>query len=271
MSAPPLPAHPLFSTFEALARGAHSDPFSVLGPHADGAGVVIRTIRPHAADVCVLDTAGRVHPMTRLHGGVFEIRIEGMAARDPYRLRVTHEDGSVAELDDPYRFGRVMGELDLHLFAEGTLRRAFDVFGARATTIGDVAGPYFAVWAPNASRVSVVGDFNAWDGRVHVMRRLVPSGVWELFVPGIGPGTTYKYEVRSSYGVTVLKADPFARYAEVPPATASVVWDAPAYDWRDREWLDARAAAGSLLSGPSPIYEVHLGSWMRAEDGETFR
>ncbi len=209
--------------------------------------------------------------MTRVHAdGVFEASIGDMAPGDAYRLRVTRGDGSSDDHDDPYRFGQVMGDIDLHLFAEGTLRRAYDVFGSRIMTMAGVAGTYFAVWAPNASRVSVVGDFNAWDGRVHVMRRLVPSGVWELFIPGIAPGATYKYEVRSPYGVPVLKADPFARYAEIPPATASVVWDAPAYAWRDREWLDARAAAGPWFERPVAIYEMHLGSWMRADDGVTF-
>jgi 1,4-alpha-glucan branching enzyme len=267
-------SHPLASAFDAIARGVHNDPFSLLGPHAhatDATRTILRAFQPNAAGVCVIGTAATPIPMTRLHPqGVFEAIVASADIAGGYRLRVTQADGTTIDVEDPYRFDRVMGDIDLHLFGEGTMRRAYDVFGAFPKTLDGVDGVYFAVWAPNASRVSVVGDFNAWDGRLHVMRRLVPSGVWELFVPGLAAGATYKYEVRSPYGVPMLKADPFARYAELPPATASVVWRGSDYAWRDAGWLDARKAAGSWFERPVAIYEMHLGSWMRAADGETF-
>ena len=183
-----------------------------------------------------------------------------------YRLRV-HEGAAVRDLVDPYQFGPVLSDFDLHLFAEGTHYRAWEQLGARRLTIGHVTGVHFAVWAPNAQRVSVIGDFNHWDGRVHPMRRLMPSGIWELFVPDLGNGTRYKYEVRTPAGHLLEKADPFARAAEAPPRTASLVWAEDGYTWGDAAWMSARATAGGWLDRPMSIYEVHLGSWRRHEDG----
>jgi 1,4-alpha-glucan branching enzyme len=256
----------------ALAAGTCANPFSVLGRHPaveDGlAALVVRTIQPHASSV-ELVANGQVIPMARrVDAGVFEttLRWDGSPHELAYLLRV-HEGSAVRELIDPYQFGPVLTDFDLHLFAEGTHYRAWEQLGARRLTIGVVTGVHFAVWAPNAQRVSVVGDFNRWDGRVHPMRRLMPSGIWELFVPDLGNGTRYKYEVRTPEGYLLEKADPFARAAEVPPNTASVVWTEDGYAWNDGAWMSARAAAGGWLDRPMSIYEVHLGSWRRRPDG----
>ncbi len=236
---------------DALAAGTCANPFSVLGRHAPvEAGlpaVMVRTIQPRASSV-ELVADGRAIPMTRRwRPACSKPRCRGTATPHElaYRLRV-HEGAAVRDLVDPYQFGPVLTDFDLHLFAEGTHYRAWEQLGARRLTIGDVTGVHFAVWAPNAQRVSVVGDFNHWDGRVHPMRRLMPSGIWELFVPDLGNGTRYKYEVRTPGGHLLEKADPFARAAEAPPQTASLVWTEDGYAWDDGAWMSARArpAAG---------------------------
>src|SRR5262249_46513468 len=157
-----------------------------------------------------------------------------------HRFRIHTPDGT-RETDDPYRFGQVLSDYDLHLLAEGTLFRAWEHLGARSRTIGGVAGVHFAVWAPNAQRVSVVGDFNRWDGRVHQMRKLIPSGVWEIFVPDVSDGVRYKFEIRTPEGHLLMKADPFGRQFQLPPDTASVVASESKYWWRDKEWIRERA------------------------------
>ena len=192
--------------------------------------------------------------MTRVRpAGVFEATIAWDATPHDlaYRLRV-HEGDAVHELVDPYQFGPVLTDFDLHLFAEGTHYRAWEQLGARRLTIGDVTGVHFAVWAPNAQRVSVVGDFNHWDGRVHPMRRLMPSGIWELFVPGLGNGARYKYEVRTPEGHLLEKADPFARAAEAPPRTASLVWTEDDYAWNDHG-LDVGTRLGGRVAGSADV------------------
>jgi 1,4-alpha-glucan branching enzyme len=259
---------------EALANGTHADPFAVLGPHLvrqNGAsGLAIRTFRPHAAEITVVERpSGRMRPMVRLHSeGVFEAWIDG-ATREgfDYRYRVRWSDGNVSELDDPYRYGPVLTDFDQHLFAEGTHVRAFKRLGARPITHGVQAGVHFAVWAPSAKRVSVVGDFNGWDGRVHPMRTLVPSGLWEIFVPELGIGDHYKFEVLTPQNQLVLKTDPCGRYFEKPPLTASIVWDSSHYQWADADWIAKRAHTQAWLRSAMSIYEVHLGSWRRGEDG----
>ena len=170
---------------------------------------------------------------------------------------------AVREVIDPYQYGQVLSDYDLHLFAEGTHHRVWEKLGSHVMTIGDVTGVHFAVWAPNAQRVSVVGDFNQWDGRVHPMRKLVPSGVWELFVPELPLGACYKYEVRNDAGHLLEKADPYARFFEVPPRSASVIWEDGGYQWGDADWMRERAVAGSWHDRPMSTYEVHLGSWRR--------
>src|SRR5215813_5214942 len=174
-------------SLDALAGARHADPFAVLGPHRDGDALVIRASQPHASRVDVVRRpGGESAPMALVHpGGVFEAVFPGSPDDFDYRLRVAYEDGRVAEIDDPYRYGRIISEYDVYLFSQGKHTRIYDRLGAHLLTIGDAAGVHFAVWAPNADRVSVVGDFNAWDGRVHPMRRLGPTGVWEIFVPGL--------------------------------------------------------------------------------------
>ncbi|MGQ0736194.1 MAG: 1,4-alpha-glucan branching protein GlgB [Acidobacteriota bacterium] len=258
----------------AIARGAHADPFAVLGPHDvtldEGPALVIRTCRPHAAAVHVVDVGrNRMWPMKRVHpDGLFEM-VFTETSRDTfdYRLRVTWPDGTQVTHDDPYRYGPVLTDFDQHLFTEGRHVRAFDRLGARPMVHGFRAGVHFAVWAPNARRVSVVGDFNGWDGRVHPMRALRHSGLWEIFIPDLGAGDRYKFEVVARDGQMVLKADPCGRYFETPPRTASIVWNTENYQWGDEEWMTGRRTKGGWLAAPMSIYEVHLGSWRRHVDG----
>ncbi|MEO8680220.1 MAG: 1,4-alpha-glucan branching enzyme, partial [Vicinamibacterales bacterium] len=231
---------------DALARGLHADPFAVLGPHESPDGLVIRVFCPHARAIAVIGsgTAKAVpYECERIHPeGLFEITIPG-ATREgfDYRLHISWADGATSDIDDPYRYGPVLTDFDLHLLGEGTHFQAFDKLGARPITHGIRAGVHFAVWAPNARRVSVVGDFNAWDGRVHPMRAIRPGGYWEIFLPDLGQGDPYKFEVVGADGQRVLKADPWGRYFETPPRTASIVWNSDAYAWQDEAWMTARA------------------------------
>ena len=252
---------------EALAGARHSDPFSVLGPHrVDRTGVVIRTYQPAAERVAVA-RAGDLAEMTRIHpSGIFEARFPDAGDIFDYRLRVTYPGGYATELDDPYRYGRVISDYDLHLFAEGKHTRIYDKLGAQVMRIGHADGVHFGVWAPNAERVSVVGDFNGWDGRVHPMRSLAASGVWEIFIPGVSEGQRYKFEIRSrAYGELLLKSDPYGFGFEVPPLSASVVTRA-AHQWGDDEWMKARPRQNAWLNRPMAAYEVHLGSWARVPE-----
>ncbi|MGE4085013.1 MAG: 1,4-alpha-glucan branching enzyme, partial [Vicinamibacterales bacterium] len=252
---------------QALAAARHRDPFAVLGPHADGAGVIVRTVRPDAGAVAVVDVRRGVAVAMERRGdsGVFEVRLDTPFDGFDYRLRVTTSGGDVL-VDDPYRYGSLFGALDGHLWREGTHQRAYEVLGAQLRHVGDADGVHFAVWAPNAARVSVVGDFNGWDARVHPMRFLAGAGVWEIFVPGVGPGPRYKFDILDARGRGGLKADPFARRAEPPPDTASIVWR-DGYTWGDADWLARRDATPAALAGPVSVYEVHLGSWRRGADG----
>ena len=245
---------------DAIAKGLHPDPFAVLGPHEVKGGLAIRAFRPNTR---AIEGFQRIHP-----DGVYE-KIVPHATREShdYRLRVTWGDGSISDIDDPYRYGPVITDFDLHLLNEGTHHRLYDTLGARTITHGIRAGVHFAVWAPNARRVSVVGDFNSWDGRVHPMRAIRPAGYWEIFLPDQGEGDRYKFEVLGADGQRVLKADPCGRYFEIPPRTASVVWNSGNYDWQDGGWMTARAQAGQWLRKPMTTYEVHLGSWQRHPDG----
>ena len=227
-----------FSALDSIALGVHADPFAVLGPHdvtVNGhTGVAVRAFRPNASEMAVHTVRDdRTTTMTRLHpDGFFEAFLpETTIAQLDYRLRATWGDGSATEFDDPYRYGPVLTGFDQHLFAEGTHVRAFDRLGARAITHG-ARGVHFAVWAPNARRVSVVGDFNGWDGRLHPMRSLVPSGLWEIFLPELGEGGRYKFEILPPNGPAMLKADPYGRYFETPPQTASVVYSS-GFTWSD--------------------------------------
>ena len=251
----------------AIVQGRHGDPFAVLGPHGGKAGWVVRCFLPQAAQVRLIHAGGeavmeRVHP-----DGLFAVRLPGGVVPH-YRLRLDYPDGRIEEIDDPYRFAPVLGDLDLHLLAEGTHLRTFEKLGSHLHSIDGVDGVHFAVWAPNAERVSVVGDFNGWDGRRHPLRLRHGAGVWEIFLPGLGHGTLYKFEIMGRGGVLLpLKADPYGHWAEVPPKTASVVWEMAKRDWGDDDWM-RRQQSRNDRHAPISIYEVHLGSWRRVpEDG----
>jgi 1,4-alpha-glucan branching enzyme len=228
---------------------------------------VVRTFQPAARRV-ELFVGSQVVDMDRCHAaGLFEV-VQGEGLLEtPYRFRTTYQDGHVAEADDPYRYGRILTDFDLHLLNEGTHARAYDKLGAHRMTVGSATGVHFAVWAPNAERVSVLGDFNGWDGRVHPMRLLLPNGIWELFIPDLPDGERYKFEIRSRHGgVVSQKADPFGFFFEMPPASASIVWNLDKHQWRDDEWMQSRPGRHHWMDRPMAIYEVHLGSWRRAPE-----
>ena len=248
---------------------SHPDPHSVLGMHPDGDGVVVRTFRPDAEQVTVLpDFGGRV-PAVHRRGGVFEARLNNRHDLFGYLIEVRYPGSAIFTLRDPYSFPPTLGELDSHLAAEGRHERLWERLGAHPAHHRGTYGTSFAVWAPTARSVSVVGDFNSWDGRLHPMRALGSTGIWELFVPEVGPGTRYKFEVRpGSGGARLLKADPLAFRTEAPPQTASVVHDLGRYQWRDAKFLEQRAAKDPLRK-PISIYEAHIGSWRRVvEEGD---
>jgi 1,4-alpha-glucan branching enzyme len=244
---------------DRLVRGEHHEPHRVLGAHRHDGKLVIRAWRPEATGVTALLGDDRVeldqvHPAGLFEGAVRRARVPA------YQLEVRYRSGTFT-LDDPYRFLPTVGELDLHLFGEGRHERLWDKLGAHEREVDGVAGTAFAVWAPNARSVRVVGDFNRWDGRLHPMRSLGASGVWELFVPGVGDGTRYKYELVTAAGDLALHADPLAFATEAPPATASVVHTS-GHHWGDQEWMDGRARRHTV-SAPVSVYEVHLGSWRK--------
>ena len=248
----------------ALARGEHSDPFAVLGPHAARKNWVVRCFQPQAERVEVItpdgDSLGIAQPMAA--HGLFELRLP-LPVR-PYRLRVV-ANGRGSDIDDPYRFGAVLGELDRHLIGEGRHEYLYDLLGARPAQFDGVSGVQFAVWAPAARRVSVVGPFNQWDGRRHPMRLHPANGVWDLFLPGVCAGELYKFELLGPDGKLLpLKSDPLARRMEPPPGNASIVHESK-HSWSDTAWMAQRAQACGL-DRPVSIYEVHPGSWRHRSD-----
>ncbi|HYD29564.1 MAG TPA: 1,4-alpha-glucan branching protein GlgB [Azospirillaceae bacterium] len=260
---------------EAVARADHGDPFSVLGMHQDESGgpVSVRAMLPDALSVEVIDsgTGGGAGMLERIHGdGFFAATLSDRRERFPYHLRARFPNGTV-DFEDAYRFGAVLGDLDVHLLAEGLHLRNYERLGAHCIEMDGVPGVAFAVWAPNARRVSVVGDFCNWDGRRLPMRFRHGAGVWEIFVPNIGAGEHYKFEIRGGDGSLLpLKADPYAFRAEHPPRTASIVHGMGRHPWADDAWLQSRRQAADR-SAPVSIYEVHLGSWMRApEEGNRY-
>jgi 1,4-alpha-glucan branching enzyme len=262
------------TALEQVAAGHHRDPFAVLGPHSDSSssGVVIRALQPAARAIDVrLIATGELRAMRRRdENGLFELRLPGDQIPD-YRLRLTFKSGHVLEVDDPYRYGRVLTDFDLHLFGEGTHHRLFDKLGAHRIAVGSTVGVHFAVWAPNAERVSLIGDFNGWDGRVHQMRLLMPAGVWEIFIPDLPDGEKYKFEILTRTGELLNKSDPFGRGFETPPQTASIVCAISRYEWNDRDWIAGRRSGNGWLNRPVAIYETHLGSWARVpEEGDRF-
>jgi 1,4-alpha-glucan branching enzyme len=248
-------------------RGRHPDPFAFLGAHGTGSKLRVRTFQPQAASVALIGADG-VEPMAMARigsTGVFVADLDKPPAGGDirYRLRVSSGSGESVDIDDPYRLPSLLGDLDLYLIGEGSHHQLYERLGAHRLKHRGIDGVHFAVWAPNASRVSVVGDFNDWDGRRHPMRRHPSVGIWEIFIPGVTPGSRYKFELLDAEGVLLpLKADPFARFSEQPPGNASIVFESD-YEWRDEEWLAGGGRASFGFDRPLSIYEVHLGSWRR--------
>jgi 1,4-alpha-glucan branching enzyme len=251
------------SELDAVVRREHSNPHVVLGPHQADGGVIVRANRPGAASVAVrLEEGERRHSLEKIHpAGVFEGLIEGAKLPLRYLLEVDYGPDGTFTIDDPYEYEPTLGELDLHLMGEGRHEQLYDRLGSHVRTHQGTRGTAFALWAPAARAVSVVGDFNSWDGRLHAMRSLGSNGIWELFLPGVEPGACYKYELLTADSELALRADPFAQETELPPKTASIVFE-PHYQWssEDAEWL-ARRREDLPLGDPVSIYEVHLGSW----------
>lgn len=262
--------HDVSRAITALVQGRHQQPHDLLGQHLEPEGLRIRVFKPLASSVVVRFQDGEHLALEHELHGVWSAVRTGVDQTMDYRVLVTWGDGIEHEQDDPYRFGPTLGAVDLHLVGEGRHEQLWEVLGARVREypgpLGTVRGTSFAVWAPRAKGVRVIGDFNDWDGRATPMRLLGGSGVWELFVPGVGPGTIYKYEIRGADDVVRPKADPMARAAECPPNTGSIVEDSR-YEWRDGEWLEHRRQV-SAHDAPMSIYEVHLGSWRQ---GSSYR
>jgi 1,4-alpha-glucan branching enzyme len=249
---------------ERLVKRELHDPHSVLGLHRENGGTVVRAYRPAAEKVVALGTAGERTELTKSHpAGIFEAPF----AASPYELEVTYADGGPYTIRDPYSFPPTLGEVDLHLIGEGRHEDFYGKLGAHVTEIDGVAGTAFAVWAPAARSVSVVGAFNDWRGDLDQMRSLGGSGIWEIFIPGVDAGTAYKFEILTPDGELRMKADPVAFATTVPPQTDSVVHRST-HEWSDAKWMERRRAT-EPSEGPVSIYEVHLGSWRRVhEDGE---
>jgi len=250
-----------------ILEARHYDPFSYLGMHPTEKGLVTRVFRPDAESAAIVGLNGEGRfPMKRVDpAGLFEVSIDRGREVFAYEVEVRRPDGTSFVYRDPYSFLPVLTDFDLYLFGEGKHYLIHEKLGARLMKLGGVEGVLFAVWAPNAQRVSVVGDFNGWDGRIHPMRVRGSSGVWELFIPGVKRGTIYKYELRGPAGEVFLKADPYAYAFELRPRTGSIVWNIDTYEWGDEEFLERRRRRNFLYE-PFAVYEVHLGSWMRVPE-----
>jgi 1,4-alpha-glucan branching enzyme len=255
----------------ALVEGRHENPFELLGPHEvrtdQGRALAVRAYLPGAPQAWVVDP-GRAaqRPMRRIHpAGLYEALcpFDEVPPSGRYQLRYADERGRLTTMHDPYSFQPLLTDYDLYLLGEGRHWHAYERLGAHLRTIDGVAGVNFAVWAPNAQGVAIVGDFNQWDGRRHPMRKHIPSGIWELFVPGLAAGEKYKFRVHSKFGETFDKSDPFGFAAELPPRTASIVADLHGYGWNDSAWMERRRRANPL-ERPMCVYEVHLGSWRKS-------
>src|SRR4051812_25335796 len=253
---------PVAGELARLVQGEHGDPHHVLGFHKVDGKTVVRSYRPDATSVQVVLRDGTAVDAERVHdAGVFVAEVPETAGDEGYRLRATYPSGDTAEVGDPYRFWPTLGELDLHLMGEGRHHDLWKQLGANHREHQGVIGTAFAVWAPNARSVRVVGDWNLWDGRIHPLRSLGSSGVWEIFVPDVMPGARYKFEILTPQGYLSLKADPMAFATEVPPGQASVVC-APRHEWGDGDWIDRRQQT-DWLTQPISVYELHLESWRR--------
>ncbi|MBC9247597.1 1,4-alpha-glucan branching protein GlgB [Paracoccus sp. 11-3] len=256
------PPHLSDEAIRSLLDAHHGSPFDALGLHKKDRQVWLTALVPDA-DKLEAIIGKMVVELPRIEGALFGGPIP--TSKTPYRLRASFDNGDSWEFDDPYRFGPVMGEVDQYLIGEGTHRELWKALGAHPVTHEGVAGTHFAVWAPNAARVSVLGDFNQWDGRRNPMRRVGNTGVWEIFMPGLGDGTSYKYEIAGQNGAILEKADPVGFGSQHPPETASVVRDISGYGWTDDEWMAVRGER-NRRDQPISIYEVHLGSWRRTAE-----
>ncbi|MBM4146023.1 MAG: 1,4-alpha-glucan branching protein GlgB, partial [Nitrospira sp.] len=255
-----------------IVNANHWDPFQVLGNHiivkGSSKAVAVRAFLPEAEETWVVETkTKKLFPMQKIHkAGFFEVIITEKKDIFQYRIRIKSYDGSISEFYDPYAFLPVLTDFDLHLIGEGSHYKTYEKLGAHIMEINGIKGVHFAVWAPNARRVSVIGDFNRWDGRRHPMRILGASGIWEIFIPGLNEGELYKFEIKSRQKKQIFeKSDPYAFYSEIRPKTASIIHDINRYKWNDTEWMKMRSKKNCLES-PVSIYEVHLGSWMRVPE-----
>ncbi len=256
------------NSLERLLTARHHDPFAILGLHPDPEGWILRVFRPDARRVSLLLPEGGVDLVKTDGRGLFEWR-GALAPARPWRLAI-EADGQSFEITDPYAFGPLLSDQEIHLFNEGRLLEAWRSMGGQPTQLDGTDGVRFAVWAPNAERVSVVGGFNNWDGRIHAMRVRGGSGIWELFIPGLAAGDLYKFEIRNrATGAVIVKADPYAQGFEMRPGTAAVVPGPSRHAWGDGEWLQARAKR-DWLHAPMNIYEMHAGSWRRHPDGRFY-
>ena len=259
----------------SLVDGDLDNPFEILGPHEieeNGRELLaVRAFLPDCQQAWVVEPEhGQSQPMRRVHpAGLYEAILPKQ--NDPtmhqYQLRTSDHSGNQTMTHDPYAFPPLLTDFDLHLFGEGQHWKCYERMGAHRRVIDGVAGVNFAVWAPNATGMSVIGDFNKWDGRKHPMRKLIPSGVWELFVPGLDNGETYKFQVRH-HGEVSERSDPYGFAAELPPRTASIVTDLSVHEWKDKGWMSTRAKQHNGLDRPISVYEVHLGSWQRCSSNE---
>ncbi|MFP6674777.1 MAG: 1,4-alpha-glucan branching protein GlgB [Pirellulaceae bacterium] len=254
-------------SIRAVVEGTHNRPYELLGPHdvqvKGRKALAIRAFLPHGEQVWVVDSAEQIRrPMRRIHAaGVFEAIIsDPEEAEGDYQLQVASQSGEIKTMHDHYAFQPLLSDLDLYLLGEGRHFDSYRKLGAQPRVVSEVTGINFAVWAPNASRVAVVGNFNEWDDRQHVMRPRGNSGVWELFVPELETGEVYKYRIKTRWGESLEKSDPYGFAAELPPRTASIVTDLTTHQWEDGDWIQQRMSEDPLQK-PISIYEVHLGSW----------
>ena len=253
---------------QLLLKAEHPNPFGFLGLQEANGQFVVRAFRPDAKSLTVVDRNDqkRRFPGERItEEGFFEAKLEGVESRFDYLLEIDRWTGERFQIADPYSFGTLLGELDMHLFCEGNHYEIYQKLGAHLFQINGHDGVLFSVWAPNAQRVSVVGDFNEWDGRAHPMRKRAESGVWEIFIPEVTEGAHYKFELRNSTGRVVLKSDPFAFYGQHGLQTASLVFDLNRFTWHDAAWIEHRNSK-QWHKEPISIYEVHLGSWARVPE-----
>lgn len=250
---------------ERLLQADQHDPFQVLGFHfveQPPGAAIIRAFQPHAESMRLLAFDKSLEMEKTRSEGLFEITIPDCTEPFAYRLAAGYHNGDVHEFVDPYRFLPQLGEIDRYLFNSGTHYELYNRMGSHLATVDGISGVLFRVWAPSARRVSVIGNFNVWDGRIHQMRVLDASGIWELFIPGLAENEIYKFEIRTQDGRLLEKSDPFQFFGELRPRTASIVYDLNAYQWQDRQWMQARSGT-SPYERPFSTYEVHLGSWQR--------